>query len=302
MSDPKRFIVAAVQATPVFLDRDATVARVVTEAATAAAAGADLVVFPEAFVPGYPDWVWRTPPWRDTNLYQRLYDQAVEIPGPVTEAIGAAARDAGVHVAVGVTERARSGSLYNTLLYLDPTGAVAGVHRKLVATGGERTVWGPGPVAPPTIVDIGGVRVGGLICWENLMPLARTAIYEAGVDVFLAPTWDNSDAWLATLRHIAREGAVFVVGVNSCLHGRDVLATVSDDAGMWTGDDDDWCSRGGSAVVGPSGAVLAGPLWEETGSLVVELDLGSLAIARRQFDAVGHYGRPDAYELVVHDA
>jgi nitrilase len=301
VASPDTLTVAAVQATPVFLDRDATVARLVDEIAAAAAAGAELVVFPEAIVPGYPDWVWRTQPWRDTDLYRRLYDNAVEIPGPVTDALGAAARDAGVAVAVGVTERVQSGSLYNVFVYIDATGAVAGVHRKLIPTGGERTVWGHGPVARPTVLQLPNARVGGLICWENLMPLARTAVYEAGVDVFLAPTWDNSDAWLATLRHISREGGVFVIGVNTCLHGRDVMTALPDaPPDMWTGDDDDWCSRGGTAPSGPTIAVLAGPLWGEAGRLVVELDLGALRIARRQFDAVGHYSRPDAYELIVH--
>ncbi|HVE93826.1 MAG TPA: carbon-nitrogen hydrolase family protein [Acidimicrobiales bacterium] len=292
--------VAAVQSTPVFLDRDATLERLVSEVAAAAAAGARLVVFPEAILPGYPDWVWRTPAWRDGELYERLFDQAVEIPGPVTEVLGAAARDAGAWVVVGVTERVRSGTLYNTLLYLDPEGAVAGVHRKLLPTGGERTVWGSAPASAPTVVDTGVARLGGLICWENLMPLARAATYEAGVDVYLAPTWDNSDAWLSTLRHIAREGRVYVVGTNTCLHGRDVRAAQPGlTAGLYSDDEGDWCSRGNTAVIGPDGTVLAGPLVGEAGMLVVTLDLDALRLARRQFDPVGHYARPDAFQLVV---
>lgn len=293
--------VAAVQVTPAFLDRDATIERLATAAGEAAAAGADLVVFPEAIVPGYPDWVWRTPAWSDGDWYRRLHDQAVEVDGPEAEALGAIAVDAGAWLAVGITERVPSGTLYNSLLYLDPRGKVAGVHRKLVPTGGERTVWGHGPAAPPTVVDTGTARVGGLICWENLMPLARAALYQQGVDVYLAPTWDNSDAWISTLRHIAREARAYVIGTNTCLRGSDVPRGLPG-ADQLYGGDDDWMSRGNTAVIGPDGAILAGPLVERTGTLVVTLDLADLALARREFDPVGHYARPDAFHLTVHDA
>jgi len=287
--------VGAVQSTPVFLDRDATVSRLVTSIQEAAARGAELVVFPEAIVPGYPDWVWRLPAWADGPWYERLHDQAVEIPGPTTEVLAAAAAAAGVWVAVGVNERVRSGTLYNTLLYLDPSGRVAGRHRKLIPTGGERTVWGWGEAAPPTVVDTGTARVGGLLCWENLMPLARAAVYEAGVDLFLAPTWDNSDAWLSTLRHIACEGRVFVIGTNTCLHGRDVPRSLPRADEIYSDHDGDWLSRGNTVIVGPDGTVIAGPLVGEPGMLVATLDLGSLTAARRQFDPVGHYARPDLF-------
>lgn len=291
--------VAAVQSTPVFLDRDATVDRLVASIEEAAAAGATLIVFPEAIVPGYPDWVWRIPAWSDGGWYARLYDQAVDIPGPVTEVLGAAARDAGAWVVVGVTERVRSGTLYNTLLYLSPTGAVAGIHRKLMPTGGERTVWGNGDGSTLTVVDTGFARVGGLICWENLMPLARAAMYQQGIDIHLAPTWDNSDAWLSTLRHIAREGRVFVIGTNTCLHARDVPRSLPGADALYPGADDDWLSRGNTAIVGPDGSVLAGPLTERAGMLVATLDLDALRAARREFDPVGHYARPDVFRLTV---
>lgn len=291
--------VAAVQSTPVYLDRDATVERLVVSIKEAAAAGAELVVFPEAIVPGYPDWVWRTPAWADTEWYRRLHDQAVDVPGPVTEVLGAAAAEAGAWVAVGVNERSPSGTLYNTLLYLDPTGAVAGAHRKLMPTGGERTVWGFGDGSTLEVHDTGFGRIGGLLCWENLMPLARAAVYQQGVDIYLAPTWDNNPAWLATLQHIAREGRVFVIGTNTCLHGRDVPRTLPGADELYPGTDGDWLSRGNTAVVGPDGSVLAGPMSGEAGMLVVTLDLDSLAVARRQFDPVGHYARPDVFELVV---
>lgn len=291
--------VAAMQTTPVYLDRDATVEHLAAEIKAAAAAGAQLVVFPEAILPGYPDWVWRLPAWSDRGWYERLHDQAVDIPGPATKALGAAAREAGAWVAVGVTERVASGTLYNTLLYLDPDGAVAGIHRKLLPTGGERTVWGCGDGSTLTVVDAGFARVGGLLCWENLMPLARAAMYQQGIEIYLAPTWDNSDSWLSTLRHIAREGRVFVIGTNTCLHGRDIPRSLPGANLLYPDDDGDWPSRGNTAVVGPDGAVLAGPLTEQAGMLVVTLDLDALTAARREFDPVGHYSRPDVFQLSV---
>lgn len=291
--------VAAVQSTPVLLDRDATVDLLVEQVAAAAGQGAELVVFGEAVVPGYPDWVWRRRPWQDRELFRRLHDQAVDVPGPVTRRLGQAAREAGVRVAVGVTERVPSGTLHNSLVHLDERGEVVGVHRKLVVTGGERTVWGPGTGPTLATVRAAGYRIGGLICWENLMPLARAALWQQGVDVFLAPTWDDSEVWLPTLQHIAREGAVFVVGTNSCLRGSDVPGDLPGAAETWGGDDD-WMSRGGTAVVGPDGRVLAGPLWEKAGMLVARLDLEELVDARRQFDPVGHYARPDVLTLTVH--
>jgi len=290
--------VAAVQSTPVLLDRDATVERLTISIKEAAAAGAQLVVFPEAIVPGYPDWVWRVPAFSDRDWYARLHGQAVDIPGPVTDALGAAAREAATWVAVGVTERVRSGTLYNTLLYLDPTGAVAGVHRKLMPTGGERSVWGQGDSSLP-VLETGFGRVGGLLCWENLMPLARAALYQKGIDIYLAPTWDNSDSWLSTLRHIAREGRVFVIGTNTCLHARDVPRSLPDVDRLYPGADSDWPSRGNTVIVGPDGQVLAGPITEEPGMLLATLDLDALTAARREFDPVGHYARSDLFQLTV---
>ena len=200
-----RATVAAVQATPVFLDRDATTEKACALAKEAAAGGASLVVFPEAFIPAYPDWVWRLPAWQDGPFMHRLLDQAVAVPGPTTARLGEAARAAGVYLAVGVNEIA-GGTLYNTLLYLGPDGELAGTHRKLMPTGGERTVWGYGDGSTLGVVPTPFGVVGGLICWENYMPLARAAMYAQGVEIYLAPTWDNSDEWVATLQHIAKEG------------------------------------------------------------------------------------------------
>ncbi len=188
--------VAAVQAAPVLLDRDATIARVVTLAGKAAAQGARLIVFPEAFVPGYPDWVWRTRPWdaHACALYARLLDQALVAGSPAMDTLAQAAAQLGAWLSVGVSERDEAGStLYNTLLHFAPDGKLAARHRKLMPTGGERLVWGMGDGSTLDVIDTGFGRLGGLICWENYMPLARAALYARGIDIYLAPTWDNSD-------------------------------------------------------------------------------------------------------------
>jgi nitrilase len=297
--DRTSFTVAAVQATPAFLDREATLAVVIDELTTAAAAGAQLVVFPESFVPGYPDWAWRKNPWSDRAWYDRFASEAVDLDGDDLDDVCAAAREANVWVALGVTERVRSGTLYNSVAYIDRQGRLAARHRKLVPTGAERLIWAPGQHDLLTVVDMDGVLVGSLICWENYMPLARVAMYEQGIDLLLSPTWDNSDEWVPTLRHIAKEGGVFVVGVTACIRGSDVPRELPGAADLYGGDDD-WLSRGNSTIVAPGGAVLAGPLVGERGVVTASLDLSSIASARRRFDPVGHYARPDVVSLVDH--
>jgi nitrilase len=287
-------VVAAVQATPVYLDRAATLALVASEITAAASRGAELVVFPESFVPGYPDWVWRRPPMSDGDWYARFAAQAVDTSGTDLDVVRDAARDAGVWVALGITERLPSGTLNNAVVYIDRAGEIAGRHRKLVPTGAERLVWGNAHDELLTVVDIDGVRVGALICWENYMPLARVAMYEQGVDVLLAPTWDNSDEWVPTLRHIAKEGQIFVVGVTALLRGSDVPRDLSDADSLYGGDDD-WMSRGNTTIVAPGGEVIAGPLIGEAGLVSARLDLDRITAGRRMFDPTGHYARPDVF-------
>ncbi len=285
--------VAAIQATPVFLDRAATVE---VAASAVATADAELVVFPESFVPGYPDWVWRRPPMSDGDWYARLVANAVRVESADLDPLRDAARDARAWVAVGVTERSRSDTLYNSVVYIGSNGEIVARHRKLVPTGAERLVWANGNDHLLTVVDIGGVRVGALICWENYMPLARTAMYERGIDVLLAPTWDNSDEWVPTLRHIAKEGQIFVVGVTAFLRGSDVPRDLSNAAELYGGDDD-LMSRGNTSIVAPGGEVIAGPLIGESGVVRAELDLSRIAAGRRMFDPTGHYSRPDVLSL-----
>ena len=290
-------VAAAVQHPPVFLDRDATVERAVTLTKEAAGNGAGLIAFPESFVPTYPDWVWRTTPWGDGEWYDRFLDQSVDVPSAATEKLGAAARRSRSYLVIGVTER-DGGTLHNTVLYFGPDGALLGKHRKLMPTGGERLVWGQGDGSTLPVFDTPFGRLGGLTCWENYMPLARYALYAQGIDVHVAPTWDNSDMWVPTMRHIAKEGRVHVIGVTFCLRASDVPADLPGRDELYP-DDDEWLSRGNSCIVGPEGELLAGPLEEEAGIVYAELDVDSARRSRRQFDPVGHYGRPDVFRLLV---
>ena len=290
-------IVAAVQAAPVFLDREATIEKVGRLTKEAAGHGAQLVAFPEGFVPTYPDWVWRTTPWADGSWYARWIDQCVDVPGPACDALGAVAREHEAYLAVPVNER-DGGTVYNTILYFAPDGVLLGKHRKLVATGGERLAWGMGDGSTLTTFDTPFGRVGGLICWENYMPLARAAMYEQHVDILLAPTWDNSDVWPASMRHIAKEGRCYVLGVTSCLRASDVPADLPHRDEIYGGDDD-WMSRGNTIIVDPYGDVLAGPVSEEETILYADVDVSNVRQSRRQFDAVGHYARPDVFRLEI---
>ncbi len=298
MINPREFRIAAAQSTPVFLDREATLDIVVDEIQKAGADGTDLLVFPESFVPGYPDWVWRHQPGDDSEWYLRFQDQAIEVPGPALDKVCVAAEEAGVWVALGITERSSSGTLYNAVVYISDEGEIAGLHRKLIPTGHERLVWGNGQGPLLTVVDIAGVRVGSLICWENYMPLARAALYEKGIDILLAPTWDNSDTWVSTLRHTAKEGRVFVVGVTAFVRGSDIPRDLPG-ADRIYGGDDDFLSEGNTAIVAPGGEILAGPLTGETGTVRATLDLDLIAAGRRSFDPTGHYARPDVLSLTI---
>lgn len=292
------FRVTAVQATPAFLDRDATIDIVVDQIARAGADGAQLVVFPESFVPGYPDWLWRQKPWSDAEWYARFQDQSVEIPGPHLDRVRSAAEAARVWVALGITERDSTGTLYNAVVYIDATGAIAGLHRKLIPTGAERLVWAYGQGPMLTVVDIGGVRVGSLICWENYMPLARAAMYQQGIDILLSPTWDNSDEWVPTLRHIAKEGRLFVIGVTAFLRGNDVPRDLPGADAVY-GQSEDVLSNGNTTIVAPGGTILQGPLIGQAGTVTATLELDLVAAGRRAFDPTGHYSRPDILSLKV---
>jgi nitrilase len=298
------FRIAAVQSAPVFMDREATVGKTCRLIAEAARGGARLVVFPEAFIPTYPDWVWRIPPGEHrmlADLYGELLDQSVKIPDPTTEQICRAAKEAGVYVVVGLNERnaeASNATLYNTLLYIDAEGNLLGKHRKLVPTAPERMVWAQGDGSTLEVYDTPFGKLGGLICWENYMPLARYAMYAWGVQLYLAPTWDRGEPWLSTLRHIAKEGRVYVVGCSIALRKEDIPDRFEFKAKHYA-EAGEWINKGGSAIVGPDGGFIAGPLNEEQGILYAELDPRQLRGPKWNLDVAGHYARPDVFRLTV---
>lgn len=297
--------VAVVQAAPVLLDRDATVAKAALLTDEAAAAGARLVLFPEAFVPAYPrELSFGTVVGRRSAagraVYQRYWDQSVDVPGPATELLGAAARRSGVHLAIGVIERARrekGATLYCTILYFGPDGSLLGKHRKLKPTGSERVIWGEGDGSTLSAFQTELGTIGGLICWENYMPLARMAMYAKGVELYLAPTADARDSWLATLRHIACEGRCFVLSANQFM-----VRSLWPSGWEALPEGPEILCRGGSAIIGPLGDVLAGPLYDAEGILTADLDRDELTRARFDFDVVGHYSRPDVFRLVVNES
>jgi nitrilase len=298
------FKIAVVQAAPVVLDREATVSKARELIAEAGRNGARLVVFPEAFIPTYPDWVWRIPPSRHRMLadaYAELLEQSVEIPGPVTDDLSRAARQAGVYVAMGLNERnaqASNASLYNTLLYVGPEGELLGKHRKLVPTAPERMVWAQGDGSTLEVYDTPLGKLGGLICWENYMPLARYSLYAWGVEIYLAPTWDNGEPWLSTLRHIAKEGRAYVVGCSIAMRKQDIPDRFEFKAEYYS-EVGEWINKGDSAIVGPDGKFLAGPLNSEEGILYAELDPRQMRGSKWNLDVAGHYARPDVFRLTV---
>jgi nitrilase len=298
-----KFRVAAVQETPVFLDKTATVdkARVLID--EAARGGASLVVFPEAFVSAYPDWVWLLPPSRKDligSLYREFLNSAVSASDDSLASIGKAAKEAEVYVALGVNERneeASNSSIYNTLLYFGPDGSVIGRHRKLIPTGGERLMWAPGDGSTLIACESELGRLGGLICWENFMPLARTAMYTAGVQIYVAPTWDSSESWLLAMRHIAREGGMFVISCAPAMRISDIPDRYEFKQHYPEGRE--WINRGNSCIVAPDGNLLAGPLEAQKGILYAEIDLEEIPRQKWLYDAAGHYARPDVFEFAV---
>ncbi len=308
MTEKKQHIkVAVVQAAPVLFEREATVEKACGLIEEAADQSAQLILFPEAFIPAYPRGLAfgtvvgsRSPVGR--RIWQRYWENTVEVPGPTTVRLGEAAKKANVYLAIGVIERdaARStGTVYCTLLYFGPDGRLLGKHQKLKPTAGERLIWGEGDGSTLTVIQTEIGNIGGLICWENYMPLARMAMYNKGVELYLAPTADARDTWQATLRHIACEGRCFVLGCNQYMTKEmypDGLKELKE-----LDEQPEIMCRGGSAIISPLGKVLAGPLYAQEGILFADLDLGAIARSKFDFDVVGHYARPDVFQLTVNE-
>jgi nitrilase len=289
--------VGVVQATSVFFDLAASIEKVIAWIEQGKQAGCQLLLFPESFLPGYPRGLRfdavvgrRTDAGRATWL--DYWANSVDVRSSQLDTIKAAIREAGIFVALGVTEReAVGGSLYCSILYFGPDGTLLGVHRKLKPTGLERYVWAEGDGSTLHTYNTPLGRIGGLICWENYMPLARMAMYRKGVEIYLAPTADARPTWQGTLQHIALEGRCFVLGCNQYIRKADYPERYQEEIKK----EPEIMSAGGSVIIAPTGEVLAGPLWDQEGLLTAELDFSVLAQSKLDFDVVGHYARPDVF-------
>jgi nitrilase len=287
--------VACAQVEPVLFDRAATIERIAAVAGEVAGNGAQLVLFPETFIPVYPSnrWVRFLAGGQDSkSAFAKLARESLEVPSSDSERIGEIARDHGLWLAVGANELDR-GTIYNALLLYGPDGSLALHHRKLVPTNHERLVWGQGDGGGLEAVETPLGRVGGLICWENFMPLARFSLYESGVEIYLAPTAEDTEQWHDSMKHIARESRAFVL--SCCVYQR--ASSYPDDVRLAEGDE--LVGRGGSAILGPDGSYLAGPAWDEEAILYAELDPQRLYEERQRFAPAGHYHRPDVFRLKV---
>lgn len=297
--------VAVVQRPPVLLDGTATLAAAVEHLQSAADGGAQLVVFPEAYVPGYPVWIWRLQPEADhqltSEIYRQLLANSVDLVAEELRPLQEAAAERGVVVVCGVHEREGSFSratLYNTLVTIGTDGSILNRHRKLMPTNPERMVWGQGDASGLRVIDTAIGRLGSLICWENYMPLARYALYADGVEIYVAATWDEGDTWIATMRHVAAEGRCWVIGAGCSLHASDVPDAFPGREQLFP-DPEEWLNPGDSVVVAPGGEIVAGPLHEEHGLLFADIEPARVAAAHRTLDVAGHYGRNDIFHLTI---
>src|SRR5688500_5707291 len=296
--------VAVIQKPPVLLDRAKTIESVLASIGEAAGNGATLLVFPEAYLPGYPTWIWRLRPGSDMALsgeiHARLRENAVDLARGDLQPIQDAAARHGVTIVIGMHEldsQFSGTTLFNTVVVIGADGALLNRHRKLMPTNPERMVWGMGDASGLKVVDTPVGRLGSLICWENYMPLARYALYAQDIDIYVVPTWDTGESWLATMRHIAKEAGCWVIGTATALQGNDIPADFPERDRLFT--PDEWINDGDAVVVKPMGAVAAGPLKREKGILYAEIDRETARRARRSLDVCGHYSRPDVFSFAV---
>ncbi|MCB0656647.1 MAG: carbon-nitrogen hydrolase family protein [Saprospiraceae bacterium] len=301
----QQFKVAAVQAAPVYLNKAQTVKKACKLIKEAADHGARMVVFPEAFIPGYPDWIWLIPNSKSADLnalYLELVRNSVSESDESIQQIAAAAQENGIYVAMGMNERneeSSNASLYNSIFYFDDQGRLIGKHRKLIPTSAERLIWARGDGRTMEVYTTPFGKISGLICWENYMPLARAFLYEKGVQVLAAPTWDKSPGWLNAIQFIAREGGLFIISACQAFAMDDIPDNYEFKKLYPPGRE--WVNQGNSCIMGPNGKILAGPLEEQEGILYAEINPEDIVVAKRMFDAAGHYGRPDVFQLHVKD-
>jgi len=294
---------AVIQYPPVLGHRDATLDRALELCREAAGEGAKLLVFPEAYVPGYPTYIWRLRPGGDralsSEIHDRMVENAVDLEAGHLHPLCAAAKKHGIDVLIGCDEidhEFSRSTLYNSYLHIDAQGEVVNVHRKVMPTNPERMVWGLGDGRGLRVTDTPVGRVGSLICWESFMPLARMALYAQGIDLYVAPTWDSSDGWLGTMQHIAREGRCYVANCCTSMRGSDVPADFPGRNTLFA-DDDEWINSGKSCVIEPGGHIIAGPLDRKSAILYADIDVQKVRASRRSLDVAGHYNRPDIFHL-----
>ncbi len=295
--------IAAAQASPVFLDRSKSIQKACELIKQAASQNAKLIVFPEAFIPGYPDWIWLIPNSKSdelNKLYSELIKNAVSIPGDATALLCNAAKQAGIYVIIGINElntEASNSSLYNTILFIDENGDLKGKHRKLVPTSGERLIWSQGDGSTLHVFDSAIGKISGLICWENYMPLARHAIYSMGTQILAAPTWDKSKNWISGMQYIAREGGLFLVSCCMALK-KDDIPDKYDFKKLYP-HDRQWINTGNSCIISPKGEIIAGPVEAKEEIVYADINLAEINSSKRMFDAAGHYARPDIFKFSI---
>ncbi len=297
--------VAIIQEAPCVLDKEATIKKAVEIINSVSEQGVELIVFPEAFIPGYPAWIWRLTPGGDWSLCEelhvRLLNNAIDLSSDDLLPMKKAAKDKGVTVVCGINERDNANShatIYNSVITIDTQGQVINHHRKLMPTNPERMVWGFGDGHGLNVVDTPVGKVGSLICWENYMPLARYALYAQGVEIYIAPTYDSGDAWIGTMQHIAREGKCWVLCCGVALERKDLPADSPDLDRLYPGQED-WINPGDSLIVSPSGEIVSGPLSKEKGHIILDIEVEKSSSSKRALDVAGHYSRPDVFTLHV---
>jgi nitrilase len=300
ISERQSVKVAVVQAAPVVFNRKRTLEKVSALAREGADQGAQLVLFPEAFVSAYPRGLdfgavvgSRTEKGRED--FRRYWESSVDVPGPAVNELGRIARSNSVYLVIGVVER-EGGTLYCCVLFFAPNGSFLGKHRKIMPTGSERLVWGFGDGSTLPVFETPLGKLGAVICWENYLPLMRTAMYAKGVEIYCAPTADHRELWAASMRHIAVEGRCFVLSCNQFNRRRDFP---DDYDSIYGTDPEAVISRGGSCIVDPFGNFLAGPNTEDEVILTAEIDREQIVRGKYDLDVVGHYARPDIFQLYV---
>lgn len=298
-----KFKVAAAQLSPVFMNKKKTIEKACRSIEAAAKNGAKLIVFPEAFIAGYPDWVWVTPGFKKpilSKMYLELLQNAVTVPDETTKKLSTAARKNKIHVVIGVSEKnteASNSSLYNSLLFFDIKGNLIGKHRKLIPTGAERIIWAHGDGKTLNVYNTSIGKIGGLVCWENFMPLARTALYKQGIQILASPTWDSSGSWQISMRNNAKEGGMFLISCCQAIRMKDIPDKYAFKS-FYQGKRE-WINKGNSCIIDPQGNIIAGPVSEKEQIVYAEINLDSIAEAKWIFDVAGHYSRPDVFEFKI---